>query len=51
MTSLTVRYFLVCALLISVVGCIWSLPLALLGFLIVPYWRADIQKFRISNII
>ena len=36
MTSLTVRYFPLCALLISVVGCIWPKPLASLGFLIVP---------------
>ena len=36
MTSLTVRYFPLCALLISVVAFIWPQPLASLGFLIVP---------------
>jgi BASS family bile acid:Na+ symporter len=36
MTNLTVRYFPLCALLISVLGCIWPRPLASLGFLIVP---------------
>ena len=36
MTNLTVRLFPLCALLISVIGCIWPKPLAALGGLIVP---------------
>ena len=36
MTSLTVRVFPLCALLISVFSCIWPQPLAALGALIVP---------------
>ena len=36
MTSLTVRIFPLCALLISVFGCIWPEPLAALGGWIVP---------------
>ena len=36
MTSLTVRFFPLCALLISVFGCIWPQPLAALGGWIVP---------------
>jgi BASS family bile acid:Na+ symporter len=36
MTSLTVRFFPLCALLISVFGCIWPQPLAALSALIVP---------------
>lgn len=36
MTSLTVRFFPLCALLISVFACIWPQPLASLGVLIVP---------------
>ena len=36
MTNLVVRFFPLCALLISVFACVWPQPLASLGFLIVP---------------
>ena len=36
MTSLAVRFFPLCALLVSAFACIWPQPLASLGFLIVP---------------